>query len=264
MQGNCNICGEFGRLTKDHVPPKGAVRITQMISLNMIDALSMEKPVKRPKGIIHQNGVTFPSLCGYCNNDVLGLRLDPEFNRFVSNIYKIISSSMRLSRTVNISCDLNRVARAFLGHMAAVGTFENSQFIREKLGDYILGKSSLPKDAKLYCWPFPYKNQTLLTFHSIAPDIAKFGYNGTLITWVMKFSPVAFMLVWRKPDTIPLGNLTCISDSLQLNKNEIDFKLNNIHQYWPESPRSHDIIMTDSMMPSITSTPYTTKKRTLN
>lgn len=30
-QGHCLICGQFGKLSKDHVPPKSAVTLTPML-----------------------------------------------------------------------------------------------------------------------------------------------------------------------------------------------------------------------------------------
>ena len=260
LQGFCNICGSFGNMTKDHVPPKGSVKITQMLSKRMVEAMGMEKAVRGPRDKIHQNGVTFPTLCGCCNNTLLGCKLDPEFNRFTLAVCNVLGSSMHLPDEIVISCDPSKIVRGFLGHMAAADTYDNSRLIREELGEFVMTGEGMPSDAKVYCWPFPYKGQTLLSLHSIAPDIARYGFNGALITWVMKFSPVAFMLVWKKPKSISLDGLTCISDFIGLSGGGVRLRLTNVHQHWPEAPGPSDVILSSSKMTSIKSFPYQNKK----
>lgn len=276
IQGKCNICSRFGSLTEDHVPPKGSVRLTQMMSRDMIQALNMDEPKKSEWKKKSQNGVKFPTLCEKCNTHLLGTHLDPEFIRFVKSINTIIqgidSSFITLPPTINITCVPDKVIRAFLGHMTAIGNsripkenYCQSEFLREELGAYIKGEEKLPDDARVYCWPFPYKNQTLLRFHNVAHNIFQRGPQGVLTTWVMKFLPVAMMLVWKQPPNIDLSNLTCLSNYLcdfEEREKTIQLRIDSpVHQYWPETPRGGDIILSSTDISSIVSSPYSNAKR---
>lgn len=61
--GECNICRSHGTLTEDHIPPKGAIRITQMEMLHLIQVLSA--PSSSSKGRLSQDGVKFRTLTDY-------------------------------------------------------------------------------------------------------------------------------------------------------------------------------------------------------
>ena len=58
--GPCNICGVDGPLTEDHIPPKGASRLTQVLMLSILDLLHVERPKK--SGRFSQNGVKYRTL----------------------------------------------------------------------------------------------------------------------------------------------------------------------------------------------------------
>lgn len=258
LKGRCNLCGEYSVLTKDHVPPKGAIRITQMMSLDLVETLDMAKPQRIRKGKISQNGVKFATLCGQCNNSILGRDLDPAFNNFVKSVYDLVHSKISLPLFIPVKCQPGKVARAFLGHMAATTSFDGAELLREDLGEFIREGKELPSDANIYCWPFPYKNQALVPFHCIAPEMAKTGYKGTLITWVMKFAPVAFMLCWKQPTHFKLTKLTSISDYITGSENNVEilFKLSKVEQYWPERPGPNDVILRSSTIRGINSFAY--------
>jgi len=59
--GVCNICGTEVRLTEDHTPPKGCVRVTQVEMKGIVELLAAELPGKRRR--VSQNGVKYRTLC---------------------------------------------------------------------------------------------------------------------------------------------------------------------------------------------------------
>jgi hypothetical protein len=63
-EGRCNICGEEGKLTEDHTPPKGCIKIKQVELHHIIQHLNAEQP--QSKGRISQNGVKYRTLCARC------------------------------------------------------------------------------------------------------------------------------------------------------------------------------------------------------
>ena len=47
--GICNICGATGKLTEDHTPPKGSIKITQVELFPILNHLNNinEKPIEK-------------------------------------------------------------------------------------------------------------------------------------------------------------------------------------------------------------------------
>lgn len=69
VTGNCNICDNYGRLTEDHVPPRGAFNNRTIVAVKKLeDALNI-LPGKQIKGKPLQGGIKTYCICGKCNND---------------------------------------------------------------------------------------------------------------------------------------------------------------------------------------------------
>src|SRR5471032_3413838 len=83
--GFCVICGQFGELTRDHVPPQGCAQIANAV----LSRLTMEEPSEgQPRNTIYiQGGLKFQTLCATCNNERLGLHFDPELKHFVDGMH---------------------------------------------------------------------------------------------------------------------------------------------------------------------------------
>lgn len=69
-EGYCLICGSYGELTMDHVPPKGAITISKIEQKHIFELLEGDN--KKIKGVVSQNGSRFKTICAICNNDVIG------------------------------------------------------------------------------------------------------------------------------------------------------------------------------------------------
>lgn len=65
--GTCHLCGSFGELTFEHVPPRAAFNNRPVIHLTHDDAFKL-RPEQVPKGPIQQRGMGSYSLCAPCNN----------------------------------------------------------------------------------------------------------------------------------------------------------------------------------------------------
>lgn len=70
IQGKCHLCGSFGDLTFEHVPPRGAFnKNTRYQQAPILDILQMKNPFEPTvKSIVEQGGVGYYSLCNKCNN----------------------------------------------------------------------------------------------------------------------------------------------------------------------------------------------------
>ncbi len=72
LQGNCHICGEFGKLSNEHVPPQKALNDYKqfVVTGSMRNLINDDLPwdlSKRSKKQ-YQNGIGYRTLCVKCNN----------------------------------------------------------------------------------------------------------------------------------------------------------------------------------------------------
>src|SRR6185295_16031917 len=63
--GTCHVCGEYGKLSAEHVPPKSAFNDRRVV----LHHLSYGRPGDRQSKKIYQNRLSYPVLCERCNND---------------------------------------------------------------------------------------------------------------------------------------------------------------------------------------------------
>lgn len=66
--GVCHICGSYGHLSFEHVPPKSAFNDRPVVAIPFGDALQLGPDDPRPKGKIQQRGMGAHTLCERCNN----------------------------------------------------------------------------------------------------------------------------------------------------------------------------------------------------
>lgn len=69
-EGNCVLCGKFGQLSFEHVPPRVAFnKTTQYRIVEYLDLLQNANPLEPIiKGKVKQGGVGYYSLCRSCNS----------------------------------------------------------------------------------------------------------------------------------------------------------------------------------------------------
>ncbi|UKP01513.1 hypothetical protein [Nostoc sp. UHCC 0870] len=65
--GKCNICGKDGKLTDDHVPPKGSLNPSKVKIMTLVGSIDKlhEKSIDSKITRTSQNGLKFLSLCSY-------------------------------------------------------------------------------------------------------------------------------------------------------------------------------------------------------
>lgn len=240
--GRCNICGELGKLTEDHTPPKGCIKIGAVELRHIVDHLTVEKSTK--KGRISQNGVKYRTLCHRCNNEYLGLNYDPSFIEFVNSIGDYLKSVLHLPPVASIKAKPQRIMRALLGHICAQGV---NRYLKgpmtEPIRDYFLDETlPLPQELEIYCWPFPSKQ------HVMARDC---GYLDTRVgdsmaIWFLKFFPVGFLVTFNEPTSYNF-NLPCLSGYRNIHiDHEVDILMDTRTippEYWPEAPPEHSVIV---------------------
>ena len=68
IEGRCHICGDFGPLSWEHVPPKQAFNSRPVEAHPWIESLDFGIDDERPRGKVLQRGMGGYTLCERCNN----------------------------------------------------------------------------------------------------------------------------------------------------------------------------------------------------
>lgn len=237
--GTCNICGEFGKLTEDHTPPKGVVRIGRLELHHITQRLSPSTESQKWRSF--QNGVKYRTLCGDCNNG-LGHHDDPALISFSEIVHRVMSARS-WPRSAGVARPQN-IMRSVIGHLCAQGVerFRKGP-ATERIAWYVTDRAlTLPTSIRIFWWPYPFHHQVL------ARDCAYMDLpSGHAFTvWMMKFYPLAFLVVFDCPDGISFtANELSIYRDLEHNEAvRMDIDCTKIiHPHWPESPTDDSIIL---------------------
>jgi len=241
-EGQCNICGEIGRLTHDHSPPKSVVRPTPVSVRHIVELVANDKPASA--GRLSQNGLKFRTLCARCNNQLLGLKYDPALANFCNSLTSILSSSLTLPRTVNVRCIPQRIMRAVFGHLAAQGVERHLKGPQtEIMRDAFLDESILfPEGMRFYFWPFVHEDCVLFRDAAYSDIPTK----KVFIIWLMKFFPVSFLIAWEDGPS-PYFSLPRLCAWRRVSSSaEVDMPVPLVDlppRYWPEAPTDRNVVM---------------------
>lgn len=247
--GFCVICGEKGKLTKDHVPPKNCNNLS---NYDLKAFLDFEN--SGGKGANSQGGTHFRTLCQKCNNERLGLQYDPSLVDLSNEITLLVMGTK--NRIISLPEFLypfvkpQRLARSVIGHtLAAIAVDETkkgliSAPIPNALRDYFLDDAlPLPDRLDIYYWMYPSRRQVVIKG---AGKISMFAGPDAVVGHIIKFLPLGFWLIWDKPNKFK-ANL----NKLVPNK---DMGLDEVHQMvvslrdippldFPEAPADHEAIL---------------------
>lgn len=248
-EGYCNICGGYSRLTRDHIPPQGCVKPTTVELRTLTQYLS--KPNEKP--INSQSGLNVLSICGNCNNNLLGAEYDPELIEVSKRVAGILRAQRELSLVVPEKIDLSikpqRLMRSVIGHILAgklpiPGQPPISSPFSDALRNYFLDSSSNLSDKfEVYYWVYPSNKQIVVNSLAVGSTLGEGFIAGSCL---LKFFPLAFWLVWDKPNSFPI-NATKISKHKLMDLDEtceIVLNLRNIpYLNYPEFPGEDRYIM---------------------
>ncbi len=187
LPGYCNICNQFGKLTLDHVPPKGSVQLRASETAYFLHALQGsaqgrvticgDERLLPPRGGRRrsQNGVKFRTICATCNNARLGAKYDPELKRVANVIGQLAraqaEADLRLPPSLRVSVRTHYLIRGIIGHLlAAVEPRDRSKprsgfdaGFHRHLREYFLDESiPLPKTVRVYYWLYPTQDRQVI------------------------------------------------------------------------------------------------------
>ena len=193
LSGNCNICGVRCRLTWDHVPPKGSAAIGPMDQQTVLQHLATRHGGDH-RYSISQNGVKFRTLCGKCNNDILGAQCDPALNDFTDRVTRNVSSVLALPRTVHVNARPSQLVRAIFGHLlAAKGQIEDSVPDRQMRVYFQNHALHVPHGLKVFYWLHPYHNVVIIRDVVMPAVRGRFGQKPGMFS-ILKFFPMGYLV----------------------------------------------------------------------
>lgn len=200
--GFCAICRTHDTLTKDHVPPKGCGNVSDVVIRDVYGSnLSQQR-----KALTSQGGLHFKTICGRCNNTLLGAEYDPALSAVVQEIesYLVRASASRLTlpKMQLFEYQQNRFLRSVLGHLLAANAVndvtKNSPVapLDAALRSYLLDSSAvLPESIHVYYWLYPYRRRVIMKHCAMS----FMGAGGDVIYGhVFKFFPFGFWVVWNE------------------------------------------------------------------
>jgi hypothetical protein len=236
QEGYCRICKQYRELTRDHVPPKGSIKVSP-VELRTLGQDKNTKPV------ISQDGTNFRTICSKCNNTFLGTEYDPELNKISKKIGSLIKSSLLLPSQISIAVKPQRLARAIIGHILASNYHPAASDIKENLPfpealrEYFLDRNAfLSKKINIYYWFYPGHREVIL--HGAAMGFWKFSER-PLIFSLIKFFPIAYWITWEEPQDLKINAPTLLQDrNIGIDQvEEIQIKLSNFPRLdFPEHP----------------------------
>ncbi len=247
--GPCNICGSVGRLTDDHVPPKGCRNVSTARMSQLFQILSEGRlPTQWRQA---QGGVKYRTICGKCNNGLLGAEYDPSLIEWCSHIDQFLSalrSGIRLPSHTATEIRPNRILRSVIGHMlaAAVDRPATGDFDQELVEYFLDPTRPFPASARLYYWLYPFTSQVVIR-DAVYKSMLKVDREKNLTLFMLlKFYPVAFMVADARDDNTSF-KWTCLSEHASAHLDDsswVPIYLNDFpSQWWPEAPsESHFVV----------------------
>jgi hypothetical protein len=261
MRGYCNLCNQLRELTRDHVPPQGSVNLRRAELRPLLDRMEPEAntpqtaffanmPPGRPRRIL-QNGPHYRSICGDCNNRLLGSRYDPEIKRIseeAGRCVKATSKGLILPDQLKVSVRTHFLMRGIIGHLLAAREPEeppapspqNQSGFYESLRKYFLDESlPLPSDVTFFYWTYPSRDAVVVRSLVIGSRVT----GQTIMGDLLKFFPVAYFMANTRVDSLKLHTPNIVGHGC----NDMDCKvelfidLKRINRLeWPEFVRSRE------------------------
>lgn len=254
--GYCSICGMYGDLTHDHVPPKGGMKM-KPVEIRTLAQAYYGSPTK---AIVSQNGVKFRTLCGRCNNELLGTKYDPELRNFTDQVSlflrNLIESNIYFPPNQPFQIRTQRVVRAIVGHLLAAFLPDDTSRPQpaspayDSLRSYFLDDNEpIPKELSIYIWLYPVKDQIIIRGFGLS----SIRGSGTIVGDIIKFFPMAYWLVWEQPTTANINQIQLgARKNMGIDETEIiiiDFSKIPSRSF-PESPKDDEFVLLNDQFSS--------------
>lgn len=242
----CNLCQEVKKLTWDHVPPKGAIDLSDMLVQELTKLyLQKENPIQTS-----QNGLKFRTICRCCNT-FLG-KFDKAYKDLLIDIKQRINSELYLPKFFRIETYPVKIAKCILGHTLSARVDICKSEIDKLIRNYIFNdKALIPQNIRIFYWLYPY-NCTIIQSDTVYYNI---DYSSTCWFSILKTFPVAFAVTYD--NTIINNARELIIEDNNINKKDfINFDSNIINEWnYPEKLSTSNMKLVSAKHTNILATP---------
>ena len=249
-EGFCVICGVFGKLTRDHVPPQGCNNAADIILRTFPQTYATGQ---QGRWTSSQGGTHFRTLCEKCNSYLLGTKYDPELVKLSNSVTNIAVSAHNgmivLPSDFTVILKPQRIARAIVGHVLAANAVEETKAgivsapFPDLLRKYFLDETeALPREVDIYYWLYPSRRQVVIKGAAKMSTERK----EIILGHILKFLPLGFWILWEKPDGISFRLPALVHDKGMGidDMNEIRFVLSAIPPLdFPEAPADDEVVL---------------------
>lgn len=228
-EGYCLICGDYGQLSIDHVPPQGSITVTRVEQRHIMEMMGAE--AKSIKGIKSPNGSKFRTICSKCNSHILGGN-DGEVSdlnkRLTNKICNHFKNPTNPYNIITVDIDPIKYARAMIGHILSATSIveckappQNSPYF-DPLKSFVLGDdNAISKTHDIFYWFYPYNR------HLSAKCVGFLNQGHSTILSLLSFFPIAFLVTPKGEGIYPSHatrfDLNSIKLTLDLSSYNINF-----------------------------------------
>ena len=228
IKGYCLICGTYGRLSQDHVPPQGSITVTKVEQVHLTEMFDLRPP--KVKGVRSPNGSKFKTICRVCNMTALGQN-DAE----VADVCKALTQKIRHFFTyanspvsnVHVPVNALKYTRAMVGHILSATSVtecvEPSQPTPyfDPLKKFVLGDDHAMNDTHdVFYWFFPHRHHQSIKLFSMWNS----GHDCCMS--LLSFFPLAFLITEKNKGIYPAGAVKLdLSDKSLF----VDLSSRNVH-----------------------------------
>lgn len=204
-EGYCLVCGKFGRLSSEHVPPKCAINITKVEQRHITEMMGVNP--RKIKGVASPNGSKFRTVCQVCNNQHIGA-CDHEVGRVFTSLSEKVKGYFQYCDNpyTLVSTDINSLpfCRAMIGHILAATTVDECRREPKQtpyftpLQKFVLGDDlAIGETHDIFYWFYPYTRHLSAKFTHLVHE----GHHVSMS--LLSFFPLAFLVVEKGKGVYP-------------------------------------------------------------
>ncbi|WP_146108909.1 hypothetical protein [Pantoea ananatis] len=196
-EGHCLICGGYGKLSQDHVPPKCVVPPAKVEQRLITE-------IRNPniQGIKAHHGSVFKTICASCNNK-LGVH-DQEIKRVTDCIDSKVKNYLRnphsVYNTIAADVDVTSYLRGMVGHILSASPNTSCEVPRDdipfykQLCDFVLGNNNnITETHQFNYWFYPNRMNITGALFSLL-NTTNSSAERTSVGACIYFYPVAILI----------------------------------------------------------------------
>lgn len=212
--GTCKLCGQFKKLTEEHIPPKNAFNSSDAVVLPFDEVIKvmtedegrMPWDIKGLNGRIQQGGHKQYCLCQECNNNT-GAWYVRAYTDFVKTIHTMIQKEgLTVGNTYRFVIKNMYPLRIYKAMLTMICDLNNDCLGDKQLRQFLLNKEEKNIDTSKYSL-YMYMVSTQMQRMSGVSGIVKLDdMKNPVLVSEMSAYPVGFALYLNKPkDHITIG-----------------------------------------------------------